>query len=126
MKTAISVLCCLILVGCATDEMGNASRMFELQRNVTNLEEHLNQQRDEITKLKDEVAALRGEYIIKTGDSLKKIALQIGTTPEYLLEINPGLNGNRLKIGDVININRKKPNKVSEVIGAEAAPQPQH
>jgi LysM repeat protein len=99
--------------------------MFELQRDVTNLREYLDQQRDDIARLKDEVAALRGEYIIKAGDTLKKIALQIGTTPEHLVEINPGLNGNRLKIGDVININRKKPNEASEAIGAEAAPQPQ-
>ena len=41
-------------------------------------------------------------YTIKAGDTLYKIALANGTTVEAIMAINPGINPNRLQIGQVI------------------------
>lgn len=43
-------------------------------------------------------------YSIRSGDLLTNVAKRHGTTVEALLKANPGLNPNRLKVGQVIKI----------------------
>ncbi len=43
-------------------------------------------------------------YVIRAGDLLGKVAKQQNTTTAAILKANPGLNPNRLKVGQVINL----------------------
>ncbi len=43
-------------------------------------------------------------YVIRSGDVLGKVAKQQGTTTDAILKANPGLNANRLKVGQTINL----------------------
>ncbi|MBW7908044.1 MAG: LysM peptidoglycan-binding domain-containing protein [Kiritimatiellae bacterium] len=43
-------------------------------------------------------------YVIRAGDILGKVAKQQGTTTDAILKANPGLNANRLKVGQTINL----------------------
>lgn len=45
-----------------------------------------------------------GSYVVKSGDSLSKIARQQGTTVAALQAANPNLNPNRMAIGQKINL----------------------
>ena len=45
-----------------------------------------------------------GTYAIRAGDLLGKVAKEQGTTVDKILKANPGLNPNRLKVGQVINL----------------------
>lgn len=92
---------CVLFVGCASP---SSRDMFELQRDVTNLGQRVQAQDHSISELRDQIAALRGEYVIKPGDSARKIAAQFGTTVDHLQQLNPWLEANKLRIGDVIKI----------------------
>jgi LysM repeat protein len=48
--------------------------------------------------------AAAGEYIIKSGDTGSKIARAAGVTLAQLLAANPGVNWNRLSVGQVVKI----------------------
>ena len=52
----------------------------------------------------DTTAASGATYTIRAGDLLGKIAHTQGTTVDAILKVNPGLNPNRLKVGQVINL----------------------
>jgi len=43
-------------------------------------------------------------YTIRAGDLLGKVAQTQGTSVDAILKVNPGLNANRLKVGQVINL----------------------
>ncbi len=43
-------------------------------------------------------------YTIRAGDLIAKIARDNGTTVDAILKANPGLNPNRIKVGQVINL----------------------
>ncbi len=43
-------------------------------------------------------------YTIRAGDLLAKIAKENNTTVDAILKANPGLNPNRIKVGQVINL----------------------
>lgn len=43
-------------------------------------------------------------YTIRAGDVLAKIAKDHGTTVDAILKANPGLNPNKIKVGQVINV----------------------
>ncbi|MCS6772342.1 MAG: LysM peptidoglycan-binding domain-containing protein [Kiritimatiellae bacterium] len=43
-------------------------------------------------------------YTIRAGDVLAKVARENGTTLDAILKANPGINPNRLKVGQVINL----------------------
>jgi LysM repeat protein len=45
-----------------------------------------------------------GTYTIKAGDTLPAIAARVGSTVAAILAANPGLNPNRLRIGQQINL----------------------
>lgn len=45
-----------------------------------------------------------GTYTIRPGDLLGKVAKTAGTTVDAILKVNPGLNPNRLKVGQTINL----------------------
>lgn len=45
-----------------------------------------------------------GKYVIKPGDSLTKIAAANGTTSEKLIELNPGLDARKLRVGNRIRV----------------------
>jgi len=45
-----------------------------------------------------------GTYAIRAGDLLGKVAKEHSTTVDKILKANPGLNPNRLKVGQVINL----------------------
>lgn len=49
------------------------------------------------------------QYIVQKGDSLWSIAQKYGLTVEKLKEANPQLQGERLDIGQVINLRQKNP-----------------
>lgn len=48
-------------------------------------------------------------YIIKSGDTLYKLAMEYDTTVEAIMRINPGLNPNNLQIGQKICIPKDTP-----------------
>lgn len=48
--------------------------------------------------------AAAGEYIVKSGDTGSKIARDAGVTLAQLLAANPGVNWNRLTVGQVVKI----------------------
>lgn len=48
--------------------------------------------------------AAAGEYIVKSGDTGSKIARNAGVTLSELLAANPGVNWNRLNVGQVVKI----------------------
>lgn len=43
-------------------------------------------------------------YTIRAGDILAKVAREHGTTVDAILKANPGINPNRIKVGQVINL----------------------
>lgn len=50
-------------------------------------------------------------YVIKSGDTLYKLAITYETTVEAIIKINPGINPNNLQIGQRICIPSKAPQK---------------
>lgn len=49
-------------------------------------------------------AAVAGQYTVKGGDTGSKIARNAGISLNALLNANPGVNWNRLSVGQVLNI----------------------
>ena len=49
-------------------------------------------------------AAVAGQYTVKGGDTGSKIAREAGISLNALLNANPGVNWNRLSVGQVLNI----------------------
>ncbi|GAB5559490.1 MAG: hypothetical protein SynsKO_11370 [Synoicihabitans sp.] len=49
-------------------------------------------------------AAVAGQYVVKSGDTGSRIARNAGVSLTALLNANPGVNWNRLAVGQVINI----------------------
>jgi LysM domain-containing protein len=61
-------------------------------------------------------------YIVKSGDTLSKIAVEHGVTVDDILAANPGItNPNRITLGQQITIPGPSPS-VPEVIGGSASP----
>ncbi|MBI5771103.1 MAG: LysM peptidoglycan-binding domain-containing protein [Verrucomicrobia bacterium] len=52
----------------------------------------------------DEPPEARKEYVIKAGDTIAKIARAHEITIAQLLEVNPGVNASKLKVGQTINL----------------------
>lgn len=48
-----------------------------------------------------------GEYIVKAGDTPSKIAKANGTTAAALVQVNPGVAWNKLKVGQKLNLPKK-------------------
>lgn len=55
-----------------------------------------------------EVVAGPGEYVVKGGDTGAKIARAHGATLGDLIAVNPGVNWNKLKVGDKVKLPQKK------------------
>lgn len=49
-----------------------------------------------------------GEYVVKGGDSLKKIATSQGVNLADLESVNPGVNSNKLKVGQKLKLPAKR------------------
>ena len=49
------------------------------------------------------------KYTVQKGDSLGKIAEKFGIPTNIILANNPGIKANKIKVGDVINLNPEKP-----------------
>jgi len=61
--------------------------------------------------LAEPVVAGKGEYIVKAGDTGKKIAVANGTSITALTEVNPGISWSHLKIGQKIKLPEPAPAK---------------
>ena len=48
-----------------------------------------------------------GEYVVKGGDSGAKIARSQGVNLADLVSVNPGVNWNKLKVGDKVKLPKK-------------------
>ncbi|MDX2185876.1 MAG: LysM domain-containing protein [Opitutaceae bacterium] len=81
--------------------------------------EQLGTLRGEITKLQEAqkapakaakgapAVAGPGEYIVKSGDTPSKIAKANGTTAQALIQVNPGVAWNKLKVGQKLKLPKK-------------------
>lgn len=58
-------------------------------------------------------AAAPGEYVVKAGDTPRKIAAANGVAVSDLLKANPGLDPAKLKVGQKIKLPAKAPAKVT-------------
>lgn len=64
-------------------------------------------------------------YIVKSGDTLSKIAASFGLTVEDLLAVNPQITDpNSIQIGDEIVIPEPEPSEIVDTGGEEPAPVP--
>jgi LysM repeat protein len=52
--------------------------------------------------------AAAGEYIVKSGDTGARIAREAGVSLGDLLAANPGVDWNRLRVGQVIKMPRAR------------------
>ncbi|MDI6630819.1 MAG: M23 family metallopeptidase [Thermoanaerobacteraceae bacterium] len=70
---------------------------------------------DRLTSVEDALSAVRRgieekwRYIVKEGDNLWNIAAAQGLSVEDVIAANPGINPDRLSIGQVIRLRREKP-----------------
>lgn len=67
------------------------------------------------------VVAGPGEYVVKPGDSLRKIARSAGCTLAELEAVNPGVDSRHLKVGQKLKLPEKGP-AAAEPAAAPAAP----
>lgn len=90
---------------------------------VTQIGNELGNQRASLTKLEEAAkkpvvvagkkgggepaVAGPGEYVVKSGDSGAKIARAQGVNLADLVSVNPGVNWNKLKVGDKVKLPKK-------------------
>ncbi|HMP76322.1 MAG TPA: LysM domain-containing protein [Kiritimatiellia bacterium] len=109
------------LTGASEELNGQIRGLYNQTRtSLQNVGEEMNRLRDELKTRPAPVAAAPaapsvaattaspasagGTYTIRAGDLLGKVAHTQGTTVDAILKVNPGLNPNRLKVGQVINL----------------------
>ena len=80
-----------------------------LQASVTKLEEAAKKPVvAEKGKKGEPAVAGPGEYIVKSGDGGTKIATKLGVSITALQEVNPGVNWNKLSVGQKLKVPSKK------------------
>lgn len=86
-----------------------SSVIANLQTSVTKLEESAKKPAVSAKKggSKEPVVAGEGEYVVKGGDSGAKIARANGVSLSDLQAVNPGVNWNKLHVGEKIKLPKK-------------------
>ncbi len=99
----------------STQEAFNAvgGKLGEFQTSITKLEDAVKKPvvaaaPDKGKKGGGPVVAGPGEYVVKAGDGGTKIARALGVTIQELQAVNPGVNWNKLAIGQKLKVPAKK------------------
>ena len=96
----------------STQEAFNAvgGKLGEFQTSITKLEDSMKKPvvADKAGKKSGPAVAGPGEYIVKAGDGGTKIARTLGVSVQDLQAVNPGVNWNKLSVGQKLKVPSKK------------------
>lgn len=95
----------------STQEAFNAvgGKLGEFQSSITKLEDAMKKPVAAAAKKGGgEVVAGPGEYVVKAGDGGMKIARTLGVSIQALQAVNPGVNWNKLAVGQKLKVPQKK------------------
>ncbi|MBI5690722.1 MAG: LysM peptidoglycan-binding domain-containing protein [Verrucomicrobia bacterium] len=98
----------------STQEAFNAvgGKLGEFQTTITKIEEAMKKPAPAPAGKKGagggEVVAGPGEYVVKAGDGGTKIARTLGVSIQQLQAVNPGVNWNKLSVGQKLKVPQKK------------------
>ena len=92
----------------STQEAFNAvgGKLGEFQTSITKLEDSMKKPAvaDKSGKKSGPAVAGPGEYIVKAGDGGTKIARTLGVSVQDLQAVNPGVNWNKLSVGQKLKV----------------------
>ena len=96
----------------STQDAFNAvgGKLGEFQTTITKLEEAMKKPAPVAAGKKGggDVVAGPGEYVVKAGDGGTKIARNLGVSIQALQAVNPGVNWNKLAVGQKLKVPQKK------------------
>ena len=97
----------------STQEAFNAvgGKLGEFQTSITKIEDAMKKPvvvADKAGKKSGPAVAGPGEYLVKAGDGGTKIARTLGVSIQDLQAVNPGVNWNKLSVGQKLKVPAKK------------------